>query len=96
VSLSGDEEVREYYLLTTNETIVNFVLEKLPSSIILASPSPQILPFGAVPTTLHDTRCYGPNHDGEDEGSDGKGSPIDGSFLSPIVPAPPVRIHNIK
>lgn len=88
--------LRKTYLLTADQFVIDFVLEQLSPSIVLTGPTPDILPLGTVPASLHNSGSDSPNYDGKDESNNGNHSPVNSNLLRSLMSATPVSVHDIQ
>lgn len=79
---------------TTDEGVVDLVLEICSSLIIDAGPTPHILVIRVALGSLENAGCEGPHKDVEDEETNGEECVVDTGFLGTFVTSSPVGVEN--
>ena len=78
------------YLEATDEIVMDFVLEEGAALVVIASPSPHVLPVTVGFTCVEDDGSHDPHDGAEDEEADSEGGVVDSGFLCPVMTASPV------
>ena len=84
------------HLLLAHEVVVDRILEKLLSHVVLASPSPHVGSVRIVACSLHDADTDRPDDNGDDENSAGKDCGPESHPLCFAVSTFPIPVHDCE